>query len=316
MAQDTTLDNLRHAPGTATAAVGTLGEVRTVGNGPRTMLLIPGIGFGAAVWADFMERHRPDYTMHAVTLPGFGGTAPLAMPAAGSRYADAPWTQSALTAIERLLDQKGVRRVTIVAHWALATQIALRLALDHPDRVESVILVGGVLKSYYESTPAMMTWTAAQRAAVADGMGARWFRTVTRQTWDDNNFMPYDYAVNPRRGLFLWREAQAPTLPVWIRYLLEFYAVDLGPRLPELRVPALVVQPGFDDGAFYVEPGFNYMRNLCVDSWQGAAQASDRLTIESIPGSRLFIMFDKPVELDRAIARFLERVSRPQKGTS
>jgi pimeloyl-ACP methyl ester carboxylesterase len=198
-----------------------------------------------------------------------------------------------------------------MAHWALATQIALQLALEHPDRVDAVILIGGVLKSYYESTPAMLAWTPEQRVRFADGMGQRWFRTVTRWTWDDNNFMSYDYAINPRRALWLWREAQGPSLPVWIRYLLEFYSIDPAARLKDLRVRTLVVQPGFDDPAFYIEPGMNYMRNLTLDSWRGAESLSDRLSFVRIAGARLFIMHDRPAELDGAIARFLERSQGP-----
>ena len=307
LAQDSTLDNLRLPPGVETSAFATLGHVRKLGEGRRTMLLIPGLGFGDDIWAEFMERHRKDYTMYAITLPGFGDTPPLSMPREESRFAEAPWTRSAIQAVEGLLNQEHIDRVTIVAHWALATQLALRLALDHPDRVDAVVLIGGVLKSYYENTPGMMAWTLEQRTRYIEALGTRWFRTVTRRTWDDNNFMSYDYAVNPRRGLVLWREAQAPLLSVWIRYLLEFYSFDLTASLRDLRVPTLVVQPGFDDPDFYAEQGWNYMRNLCLDSWHGAAEANDRLEFVTIPRSRLFIMYDQPEELDRAVQRFLRR---------
>ena len=155
----------------------------------------------------------------------------------------------------------------------------------------------------------MLTWTPEQRGQFVEGMASRWFKTVTRSTWDDNNFMSYDYAVNPRRGLFLWREAQAAPLPVWIRYLLEFYSIDLSAELKNLKVPVLVVQPGFDDAAFYAEPDRNYMRNLCIDSWRGAAAASSQLEFVTIPQSRLFVMYDRPDALDQAIERFLQRKS-------
>lgn len=92
LAQDPALDNLRHPAGTEVAAFGTLGRVRKSGEGRRVMLLIPGIGFGDGVWSEFMERHKADYTMYAVTLPGFDGTAPLPMPPEGSKYADGPAT--------------------------------------------------------------------------------------------------------------------------------------------------------------------------------------------------------------------------------
>jgi pimeloyl-ACP methyl ester carboxylesterase len=304
--QDPALDNLHHAAGVKTTPFGALGNVRKVGEGKKTMVLIPGLGFGDDIWTEFMESHKTDYTMFAVTLPGFGDTPPLPMPPDGTRYAELTWTRSSISAIEKLLDQEHIERVTLVAQWALAPQIALQLALDHPDRVEAVVLIGGAMKAYYENTP-MMSWTAEQRDKYVEGMASRWFKTVTRRTWDDNNFMSYDYAVNPRRGLFLWREAQAPPLTVWIRYLLEFYSIDLTSTLKTLRVPTLVVHPGFDDPAVYVEQGHNYMRNLCIDSWRGMAEANNRLEFVTIPRSRLFIMFDEPEELNRALASFLSR---------
>jgi pimeloyl-ACP methyl ester carboxylesterase len=307
LARDSTLNNLVHPPGYRTMPPGSLGAVRSTGTGTRHMVLIPGLGFSGSVFDEFMARRTTEYRMHAVTLPGFGGTAALPMPDKPGSYADAPWTRSAERAILALMDREGIRRATLVAHWALATQIALRLALDHPDRFDAVILLAGTAKSYYASTPAMLTWTAEQRARYADGMGQHWFRTVTRQTWDDNNFMPYDYAVNPRRGLFLWREAASPLLSVWIRYLLEFYAVDITPDLARLKVPTLVVKPGFDDPTFYVEPDRDYMRNLCHDSWRGAEHATSRLEFATVAGSRLFMMYDQPEQLDRVINAFLER---------
>lgn len=311
MARDPALDNLVHPPGTETLPFATLGNVRRAGDGPRTLLLLPGLGFGDEIWADFIERHQTDYRMIAVTLPGFGGTRPLPMPADDVAFAKTAWTRSSLQALERLLEEEKPRQVTIVAHWALATQIALRLALDHPDQVESVILASGVLKSYYESSPQMLDWTLEQRARFAEGMGQQWFKTVTRETWDDNNFMSYDYAVNPRRGLVLWRKAQAPTLPVWIRYLLEFYSLDLTPELKNLKVPTLVVQPGFDDPAYYVEPKMNYMRNLCHDSWRGVAELGAPIEFTTVPQSRLFLQYDRPEELDRVVRDFLKRTAPP-----
>lgn len=271
------------------------------------MLLIPGLGFSDGIWTEFMERHKNDHTMYAVTLP---------MPPAESKYAETPWTRSSIKAIEKLLDNERLDRVIIVAHWALASQIALRLALDHPDRVEAVILIGGPLKVYYDGpAPGMLNWTGDQRVRFVEGIGQNWFKTVTRKTWDDNNFMSYDYATNPRRGLFLWREAQTPSLQVWIRYLLEFYSYDLTPELKALKVPTLVVQPGFDDPSFYVEKDRNYMRNLCLDSWNGAKELNSKIEFVSIPQSRLFIMFDQPAALDETIERFLDRsagVTKPR----
>jgi pimeloyl-ACP methyl ester carboxylesterase len=306
MQQDSTLDNLQLPPGTATASVGALGRVRVVGRGEKVMVLIAGMGFGDEVWSEFMERRTATHRMFAVTLPGFGGTPPLPIPATPSRFADTPWIRSSVAALHTLLDTAHLERVTLVAHWAVATQVALLLALERPDRIEAVVLVGGALNATF---PDQSRWTAAQRAASIDALGQRWFRTVTRDTWDDNNFMPHDYSANPRRGLFLWREAQKPLLAVWVRYLLEFYAVDHGPRLAELRVPVLVVHPDFTQPAFHVE-AWNYMKGFTVDSWKGVTAPPGMLEFESVAGSRLFLMYDKPEELDRVVDAFLAHVRR------
>lgn len=309
MAQDPALDNLAHPPGTATTPWGELGRVTRAGDGTRTLLFLPGLGFGDEVWKETAARHAADFRTIAVTLPGFGGTPPLPMPIGDAApFAELAWTRSSLAALERLLDEERPRKVTVVAHWALASQLALRLALDHPDRVEGLILVGGVLKAYYDNSPQMLHWTPAQRAGFAEGMGQHWFRTVTRDTWDDNNFMSYDYATNPRRALDLWRQAASPTLPVWIRYLLEFYTMDPSAELAKLKVPVLVLQPDFADPAFYVDDGRNYMRNLCLDSWQGVATPGDAgppIRFVPVPGSRLFVQYDRPEAQDAAIRELL-----------
>jgi pimeloyl-ACP methyl ester carboxylesterase len=309
LAQDPTLNNLRLPPGTPTTLPGELGRSRIVGTGRKQMLLIPGLGFGDDIWTEFMERRAGEYTMRAVTLPGFGGTSPWPIDSA-ARFSGAPWTQLALAALESMLDRGGSDKVTIVAHWALAPTLALRLALARPDRVNAVVIIGGALRNYHEGIPGMAGLTFEQRTASVDRYADRWFRTITRRTWDDNNFMSYDYAVNPRRGLFLWREAEEPLLAVWIRYLLEFYASDPTPLLANLRVPVLLVEPGFDDPAFYVENGRNYMRDLCIETWKDVVSGNPHFQVAVVPGSRLFVMYDRPAALDSIVDGFLNAIPR------
>lgn len=275
------------------------------------MILIPGLGFSGGVFDEFMTRYADKFTMWAVTLAGFGGTAAPAMPPPGTSYGAASWTNEAIGGILKLMDREKIGKATLVAHWALGSQIAIRLAAEHPDRFDALILIAGVPRVLYTSPSSDMSkWSAEQRIKFADGMGEKWFKTVTRQTWDDNNYMSYDYAINPRRGLFLWREAATPPLQVWIRYLLEFYASDSPALLRGLGVPTLVVKPGFDDPAFYVDEGRDYMRDLCLKAWDGIP-LSDSIETATIAGSRLFVMYDRPDELDAAINRFLEKHGTP-----
>ncbi len=62
----------------------------------------------------------------------------------------------------------------------------------------------------YESPESRPKW-------VDVGTASQWFKTVTRDTWDDNNFYPHDDSKNPIRGLQLWRQAANATLPTHVR---------------------------------------------------------------------------------------------------
>src|SRR2546423_11516885 len=72
-AQDSLLDNLQHPATYRPAKLGTLGQVVRKGSGPLDVLIIPGWGFGAGAFEQFMTSNTARYRMGAVTLPGFAG---------------------------------------------------------------------------------------------------------------------------------------------------------------------------------------------------------------------------------------------------
>lgn len=303
--QDPALNNLVHPEGYQTCEPGDLGEVRVVGDGPTPMILIAGFGFDGHAFDAFMESRKDDYTMYAITLAGSGGTPAPPMPPDGTSYGELSWTMAAVDGVRELMRTEGIEQPVIVTHWFTATQVGLRLALDSPDDIAAVVCISGVGR--YTDLMIPPGITPAQRAQAIDGVAQNWFRTVTRDTWDDNNFLPGDYAIHPVRALQLWREAAAPDLPVWVRYLCEAMATDIIAELNGLRVPTLVLQPGFDED-FYAAEGLDYMRSYCVGSWEGAAEKSDALTITTIEDSRVFQMDDQPERLDEAVNAFLASI--------
>lgn len=301
--QDSSLNNLIHSESTKTSAIGDLGQVLKIGSGEKKMIFIPGLGFGTETYREFLENYQDEYTIYAITLPGFENTKPLPIEDKQPDFAETPWLNSAIQGIETLIEREKLEKSLLVAHWSVATQIAVRLAIKHPDKFNSVVLISGVAKSHFDSTPEMFSWSLDQREKYVNILSDQWFRTVKRKTWEDNNFMSYDYAVNPMRALFLWRESTKSSLTVQIRYMLEFYSTDITRELENLRVPVLLIQPGFDDSNFYIDPTRpNYMKNLCIDSWKEVK--SELITIKKIDDARLFIMYDKPDELKKAIENF------------
>lgn len=308
MKQDSTLNNLADPPGYRAGELGQLGKVKRVGSQGPPMILIPGAGFGGDVFDEFMERHSGKYRMYAVTIPGFGGTPAPPTPPAGTSFGEQTWTTGALAGLERLIKDETLENLVVVGHWLVGTQLATRLATKHPDKIKAVVLLAGTPRwTITDTAYAKYYSTPEKRIASIDGfLATRWFKTVTRETWDENNFLPQDYAVNPIRALRLWREAASPELHVWVRYLCEYNAEDLCPTLQGMTVPTLVLKPGLE--GLWVE-GQNYMVDTyCHNSWNGCGDGNSKITIMTIPDSRACLWFDQPEKVDVAIEEFLKGI--------
>jgi pimeloyl-ACP methyl ester carboxylesterase len=313
MVQDSTLNNLVDPPGYQTAKLGTLGGVIQRGSGSKSMILIPGLGFSGNVLNGFMEKFSGEYRMYAVTLPGFGGTPAPPCPPEKTSLGEQTWTNAALGAIEKLIEEEKLKDPVVVGHWLTGTQLALRLAMKHPGKIKGVILLSGVARMYVgDSTRMASINTLAKRVAFNDNiMAPKWFKTVTRETWDDNNFLPGDYAVNPRLGLRLWREAASPKLHVWIRYLCEFNSQDISFDLDKLTVPTLLLKPGLE--GVYHDPANHYLENYLHKSWVGSAEKNPVIAVKIIPDSRICPWIDKPEEVSAAVLDFLNSLNTQQR---
>lgn len=308
LAQDSTLNNLVDPSGYRPAVLGTLGRVKRSGTGTQPMILIPGLGFGGGVFDELTARLANRYRMYAVTLPGFGGTAAPPAPSDQVSFGEQTWTNGALSAIEKLIEEEKLENPIVVGHWITGTQLALRLAMRHPTRIKAVVLLAGSARMTLTDTSFARYYSTPERRieSVDRYLGPRWFKTVTRETWDDNNFLPSDYAVNPVRGLRLWREAASPDLHVWVRYLCEFDAQDISVELDRIRVPTLLLRPGFEGN--WHQSGQDYMRAYCHASWEGRIERNPRFTVRTIPDARACLWFDQPRQVEEAITGFLDAV--------
>ncbi len=107
-------------------------QVLVAGSGPPLLLVI-GAGVPAALWAPLVAQ-LPTHTVHAVDLPGQGGTARL--PEADTRGL----RQTMTTFLGEVLTGLGVDACAVVGQSFGGTS-ALWLALDHAERVRSLSLV-------------------------------------------------------------------------------------------------------------------------------------------------------------------------------
>jgi 4,5:9,10-diseco-3-hydroxy-5,9,17-trioxoandrosta-1(10),2-diene-4-oate hydrolase len=101
-----------------------------------TVVLLHGGGPGASSWSNF-GRNVPVFAKRfravMMDLPGYGGSA--ARPATGHFFT------VAATALAGLMDELGIAKTHIVGN-SLGGGTALRFALDYPDRVGRLVLMG------------------------------------------------------------------------------------------------------------------------------------------------------------------------------
>jgi pimeloyl-ACP methyl ester carboxylesterase len=304
MEQDPSLNNLVHGEGYRTGPEGAFGHVEKRGTGPLSMVLVPGGGFGWEVFESFMDRHESEFTMYAVSLAGMGRTPAPPMPPEGTSYGEQTWIRGAIRALVGLIEDQKLPRPLLLTHFLEGSQIGLRMAIDHPDVIRGVVLFSGSAKFVQPGRD----FTREERVRYMDErMAPNWFKTVTLQTWNDNNFPASTYSRDPELGARLFDQVSEGPLPVVIRYLLEFHAADLSAEFADIKAPLLLLGPAFPE-AMLKDEATSWLPYFFTDGWKGVEQNP---VVENvvIDDARIFVWLDQPERVDLEIARFLEALS-------
>nr|WP_318244703.1 alpha/beta fold hydrolase [Microbacterium pullorum] len=107
--------------------------VEATGSGPRTFLLVHGIGMGRRVFADLVQHLAPHGRVLAVDLPGYGAAAEPPRVPSIERLAD-------LVAAYLHADDRTAGETVAIGH-SMGTQVVAELAARHPGQVDRIVLV-------------------------------------------------------------------------------------------------------------------------------------------------------------------------------
>ena len=299
------INNLIHAPDYAVSEWGELGEVKEFGSGDEVMILLPGWGFDWQIFRPLISKYESRYKIYAVTFPGFGATNAPKMPEEGG-YSDLYWTKGILKGIEDLIETRGIENATLVSYFTYSNIIATRLALDIPEKIEQVIIISGMAK-YTSNIISHEPANLNQRIYYTEKILAdRWFKTVNKATWDSGNFQPEIFTKDSvSAGKYRDRMSAVP-IPVMVRYLCEYYCTDLSLEYKNLKIPVLVVVPGFTDNVLYSKET-SYVDSFFHYSWLGAKAETPNITIVTITDSNAFIADDQPDKLFQLMDEFLDK---------
>lgn len=233
------------APGARADALVPLGHVEIRGDGPIPMVLISGPTLDWRYWEAFMDRNGDAYTMYAVTLPGMSGSPamvqpPLWRPADREKLnqppLETPWLDNAVEAIADMMIEHETGRAVVMGH-AMGGLLAIRMGIEHPQLVSSVISLEGPV-----AFPTPMQLDKIERAKDALWSFDQNMRSISDAQWP---VMMKQWtetgASDPEIVDFVTELSLDTDQDVAVRYMVEHRMTDLTPEISELRVPTLAI---------------------------------------------------------------------------
>lgn len=258
---------------------GTKLSCRTYGSGNRAVVFLQGAQLPCEMWKEQAKALADGWKVIVYDVRGFGKSGPTTEPFAHEND------------LRALLDALEIDHAALVG-LSLGGRIAIEFAVEHPERVDALVLVGPGLPGFpfeEEDSP----WRREIRAAVEAGDGAR-----AAEAWLASGFMApamEDPELAPRirelalanAGAWLQRDTEVPLDPPAIK------------RLATIRCPTLVLVGSRD-----------------VPEILAIADLLDR----EIPYARKAVMsacghvpnLERPEEFDRIVREFLEEDVRAE----
>jgi len=223
--------------------------METTGSGPN-LVLLHGWGMSGAVWQPIIKSLSKLFTLHIVDLPGMGLSRPTE-----------PYHLHIIA--ERVAEILPAHADVI--GWSWGGQVAMRIAIDQPDAVRRLILVGStpcfVNKEEFMS---QAKWTSGIAPEVfehfAESMDTDYHKTLTQfltlQCMGDKSARLTVRLL--RRKL---EERPAPTTQTLQRALGILLETDLRSEIDRLRKPTLLIH-GDRDTLVPVQAAHWMMQNL------------------------------------------------------
>jgi pimeloyl-ACP methyl ester carboxylesterase len=236
------------------------------------------------------------------------------MPPAATSYGELTWTRMLAHDILDLIAAQRLDKPIIVAHGFPGSLAAEALALTNPGLLGGIVELASMAVQPYPSLRSGQEATPAERVAfVDDGWARQWFKYVTPETWESNNY-PREMFLNDQIAAERVRQqVEAVPLPVKIRYLVEFMASDNRPSFAALPIPVLVMKPGFNP-TLLADPAFAWFKTSFDEGWK-PYPSNPAVEFHAIPDGRALLLDDQPGPADRAIHAFVERVRVMRGGT-
>jgi pimeloyl-ACP methyl ester carboxylesterase len=217
---------------------------KQTGDGSPDIILLHGFGASVFSWKEVMEPLSSLGTVYAYDRPGFGFTE---RPLLSDWQGENPYSLSGqVKMLQDFMDQKGIERAVLVGNSAGGT-VATQFALEHPERVVSLVEVDAALVG--SDSSGLSSWQKQLlNTPQAERLGpllmrsiCKWGTELIRTAWHE----PAKITPGVVEGYQKPLQADG-----WDMALFEIFkareAQDLTSRLKDINLPVLVIT-GDDD---------------------------------------------------------------------
>jgi pimeloyl-ACP methyl ester carboxylesterase len=273
---------------TETFTIGSL-HVQKYGSGAQTLILIPGLGCGPWVWNGTIAHFAPNYTIYALTLPGFDGNPYTAKPSLFDAFANDFWA---------LLASRTIDRPVLVGH-SLGGTLGLYLAEQHADRLRAVAALDGmpVFPPFAAMSSAQRMVVANQAAAETDAL------TPLQQRTSAIGYMKtvgvLDSALATQTGT-LEAKSDPHAFAQWLR---EDGGNDLRPNLAKITIPLLEISPY--NAPDFSQPPMQFSEDQKLQFYRSLLSGAPKAQVVTISPARHFAMLDQPDKFYALLTQFL-----------
>jgi pimeloyl-ACP methyl ester carboxylesterase len=266
-------------------------HVERHGDHGAAVILVPGLASGSWVWSGVVDALKVDHRVYAVTLAGFDGR-----PFIGARSL----LHSAADSLRELIVSEHIDRPVVVGH-GIGGLLALMFAADHSDLVSGVMAVDGL-----PVLPGTEHVPASERSSL--GQDLREQLNVPRARFEAQQ-LQYMLAmgvvdVDDARSLATRTARSDPAATA--AYAAEAMALDLRPRLHDIRVPVLEISPWL--ASDFAAMGMSEAGKTAY--YRSLLQGLEGVKVVAIPQARHFVMIDQPRAFLQALRSFLLEVEK------
>lgn len=263
-------------------------HVRVDGEGPRDIILIPGLSSSPEVWDSTVAHLGEGWRVHRIHVQGFAG-APAKANAEGD--VAAPVAEE----IARYIREAGLTRPVVVGH-SMGGTMGMMLAARHPDLVGRLMVVDMVpFMGAMFGAPGV---TADQVRPIADQIHAGWV-SGTDEAYQAQAAAAIVGMINTeslRAGPL--EDSRTSDKIVSANAYRELIVTDLRPELSRITAPTEVVYVKFNDARMTPE--------ITDMVYQTSFATLPGAKLKRIDDSAHFVMFDQPdaffAELDAFVA--------------